>query len=562
MIAVQSFLAVLVKACLVIFLFTLVRGLVWVFNLFILAPFLDPLKNIPGPDGSALETHLGGLMDPDLSPKTHKLWTEKYGKTFRFHGFGSHDFRLMTFDLRSVSYILTSPVYEKPWQTRRMLTTLLGRGLSAMEGNDHKVLRKLIGPAFTAQAVRATIPICFQKAEELRDRLDALLSEDTSKIDITHWISRATFDVIGLAGFDYNFHALQDESEEVYLAYRRLFDVADQGPVGMRGLLQMYSPFIEKVLPDKLSRTVNDCLRVIRKAGIEVLESKRLAILAEKANASEIHDKDILSLLIKANLSADPSKRLSDSVLLDQIVTLIFAGNDTTSLFITWCIHLLSLHPAIQIRLREELLSLRANSSSHSDLPKASSSTPAGLYAHADAIEALPFLDSVIRETLRICSPVHSTIRTAMQNDIIPISSSTIRRDGTEIKPPDGIPIRKGTFVHIPLQGLNMSEDIWGKDAREFKPDRWSNLPESARAPLHPGIANVMSFSLGPHSCPGWRLSTLETKLFISVILPHFIFTPAEEIGSYVSIVMRPYVRTQLAKGSRLPIMVQRYFAE
>lgn len=34
----------------------------------------------------------------------------------------------MTFDLRSVSYILTSPVYEKPWQTRRMLTTLLGRG--------------------------------------------------------------------------------------------------------------------------------------------------------------------------------------------------------------------------------------------------------------------------------------------------------------------------------------------------------------------------------------------------------------------------------------------------
>jgi cytochrome P450 len=226
---------------------------------------------------------------------------------------------------------------------------------------------------------------------------------------------------------------------------------------------------------------------------MEVLESKRLAILAEKSNASEIHDKDILSLLskssliiqvcvshpviiidiqVKANLSADPSKRLSDSVLLDQIVTLIFAGNDTTSLFITWCIHLLSLHPTIQIRLREELLSLRANSSSYSDPPKVSSSAPAGLhsaYAHADAVEALPFLDSVIRETLRICSPVHSTIRTAMQNDIIPISSSIIQRDGTEIKPPEGIPIRKGTFVHIPLQGLNMSEDIWGKDAREFK---------------------------------------------------------------------------------------------
>jgi hypothetical protein len=63
MIAVQSFLAVLAKACLVIFLFTLVRGLAWVFNLFILAPFLDPLRNIPGPEGSALDTHLGELME-------------------------------------------------------------------------------------------------------------------------------------------------------------------------------------------------------------------------------------------------------------------------------------------------------------------------------------------------------------------------------------------------------------------------------------------------------------------------------------------------------------------
>jgi len=63
MIAAQSFLAVLVKACLVIFLLTLVRGLAWAFNLFVLAPFFDPLKNIPGPEGAALDTHLGELME-------------------------------------------------------------------------------------------------------------------------------------------------------------------------------------------------------------------------------------------------------------------------------------------------------------------------------------------------------------------------------------------------------------------------------------------------------------------------------------------------------------------
>ena len=208
----------------------------------------------------------------------------------------------MTLDFRAVSYILNSPLYEKPWQTRSVLSRLLGRGasclstkatsspitflisgISALEGNDHKVLvsnillpaygvtkesrvlfmqRRLIGPAFTTQAVRATTPIFLQKAEELRDCWDTILSDDTTEttvslsstitpaekvIDIAHWLSRATFDVIGLAGFDYHFRSLEDESEEVYHAYRRMFNVADKGP-SLKGLLRIYFPFIETLL--------------------------------------------------------------------------------------------------------------------------------------------------------------------------------------------------------------------------------------------------------------------------------------------------------------------------
>lgn len=188
---------------------------------------------------------------------------------------------------------------------------------------------------------------------------------------------------------------------------------------------------------------------------------------------------------VKSNLASGPSKRLTDAELLDQLSTFLFAGSDSTALSISWCIHLLSLYPSFQIRLRDEILSLPANSS-YSDSSRASSPTPsetqscasvssfssAGVYseyAHADAIEALPFLDAVVRETLRICPPVHSTIRCATKDDTIPISSPIVLRDGTEIKTTDGIHIRKGTYVHIPIEGLNMSKDIWGDDAREFK---------------------------------------------------------------------------------------------
>jgi hypothetical protein len=154
----------------------------------------------------------------------------------------------MSFDLRVLSHVLSSPIYEKPWQTRSYLGRLLGQGIFNMEGAEHKFLvcrsvyrpkpqivtnspqRKLIGPAFTSQAVKGMTPIFFQKAEELRDRWDALISTNASascnttestSIDVAHWISRTTFDIFGLAGLDYHFNALHDESEQGMRIYAK-----------------------------------------------------------------------------------------------------------------------------------------------------------------------------------------------------------------------------------------------------------------------------------------------------------------------------------------------------
>ena len=133
--------------------------------------------------------------------------------------------------------------------------------------------RKLIGPAFSTQAVRARTPVFFQKAEELCDLWETMIPEMTTVksaepnpddspdaqsnesahsasqtvIDVSHWASRATFDVIGLAGFDYHFNSLKDPSEEVYLAYRKMFDAVDKGP-GLKSILRIYFPIVEKLL--------------------------------------------------------------------------------------------------------------------------------------------------------------------------------------------------------------------------------------------------------------------------------------------------------------------------
>ena len=69
--------------------------------------------------------------------------------------------------------------------------------------------------------------------------------------------------------------------------------------------------------------------------------------------------------------------------------TFIFAATDTTTGALSRIIHLLSLHPEVQDRLREEVITARKE---HGDLDY-------------DSLQALPFLDAVCRETMRVYPP-------------------------------------------------------------------------------------------------------------------------------------------------------------
>lgn len=133
----------------------------------------------------------------------------------------------------------------------------------------------------------------------------------------------------------------------------------------------------------------------------------------------------------------------------------MFAGSDSTALAISWCLHYLSINPDIQTRLRDEIMSAKQPDDS-----------PEGMQ---DSIMALPLLAAVVRETLRLCPPVHATIRVATADDLIPVSSPVVLRNGQIIQTDECIRIRKGSYVHIPIEGLNYDSSVWGPDARQFK---------------------------------------------------------------------------------------------
>ena len=168
---------------------------------------------------------------------------------------------------------------------------------------------------------------------------------------------------------------------------------------------------------------------------------------------------------VKSNLSTEipQDQRMSDNDILNNVNTFMFAGSDTSSLALTWTLWLLAKNPEMQDRLREELSTVHCPGS-FGDL---SADEIDSLY---DSISELPYLDKVIKEALRLVPPIHSSLRVATQDDVIPTSQPyTVQTPGGPVKVTSPISMAKGTLVHIPIEAFNRAKSIWGPDAWEFQ---------------------------------------------------------------------------------------------
>ena len=90
------------------------------------------------------------------------------------------------------------------------------------------------------------------------------------------------------------------------------------------------------------------------------------------------------------------------------------AGVDTTSNALSRVLHLLSEHPDVQAKLRSEVQQAQEH---YGEIP-------------FDELMALPYLDAVVRETLRLHAPVPSTLRIATKDDMIPLQEPVTDRNG------------------------------------------------------------------------------------------------------------------------------------
>jgi len=251
--------------------------------------------------------------------------------------------------------------------------------------------------------------------------------------------------------------------------------------------------------------------------------------------------KDIMSILLKANLAARKEDKLPEEEVIGQMNTFIFAGHDTTTGAISRIIHQLALNQDVQTKLREEVTAARRE---HGDL-------------EYDILMGLPYLDAVCRETLRVFPPVSTLTRTTRKDIVMPLLWPIKSVDGkTEIRE---IPLKKNTNVLISVLNANRSKAIWGEDAEEWKPERWLKpLPESVAKAHLPGVyASMMTFLGGGRACIGFKFAEMEMKLVLSILLETFVISPgSKEIYWNMSGLQSPVVKGSTDNTPTLPLKV------
>ncbi len=332
-------------------------------------------------------------------------------------------------------------VLRKNWQNYRKglaikrIDLLLGKGLMVSEGDFWKRQRRLIQPAFHKDVIAGMRDIIVTaNAALLNDWERAARNKES--INITHDISVMVLDAVLMCIFG-----------------------EDYGQI---------APHF-RILSDKSARDLQfaHAFRSLGKLVIQVAAQRR-----EK----DVVASDLLAMLMAAR---DPQngEAMSDRQLVNEIMTLIVAGHETTASSLNWIWYLLSENPEAAERLSRELADFDSEDPRLDQLPR------------------LTHTRRVIEEALRLYPPGWLMTRRALKDD----------RLGEYFVP-------AGTEIYVPPYFIQRHPDLWEAPDR-FDPDRFDPDRSKDRHPLA-----MLPFAAGPRNCIGEPLARLEMQIHLVMI--------------------------------------------
>jgi len=438
-------------------------------------------------------------------------WMREYGSAWRRAGCFGKD-HLMVADPKAIKHILHSAGYPYLKATDRvqLMKLISGNGIIAAQGQAHHRQRKIMTPAFGTREVQSFLPLFHKTASKLVQKWNDVIVADPSGQPLTNvngWLSSATFDVIGEAGFDFQFESLDSRRHPLLSVRNNMFVNATLYPSWYDVIFKDTWRYIPGPLLDYVRYLPMREYRGFRAWQDSIREFSRGLI---KQNMAKGDGRDIMSVLLRANGSSIPKNKMSDDEIVDQIATFIGAGHDTSAKTLAWYFYSMAKHPEAQARIREEIALVRAGMTGEE-------------FTVAD-LNSMTYTLATLKESMRLDPVVWMTSRIASRDDVLPLAFPITTKSGEKIT---SIPITKGAQIDISAAAYNRLPDVWGEDASEWNPERFLDPHREIReASSNIGVfGNLMSFSTGARACIAWQFAVFEMQVIILALLENFEFS-------------------------------------
>ncbi|OIT36508.1 cytochrome p450 94b3 [Nicotiana attenuata] len=320
--------------------------------------------------------------------------------------------------------------------------------------------------------------------------LKSAAAMNKSTLDLQETFRRLTYDLVCQIGFSYDLQYLLPSLPPTPFA--DAYETALKISMGRYTTL----PFIWKVKKKFNTKSQKRLKHVVDE--IQEFMGKRIKEKKEKLvnNRKWIDDHD--DLFDRIMKRGQDKLQLGEAYYVDAAINFILAGQDTLCSALTWFFWLVSTNPSVEIEIVKEI--------------KEKDDWREMVYTHAS-----------ICESMRLYPPVPVEGKQAAEDDVWP--------DGTKVK--------KGMRVCFHILAMGRSEELWGSNWADFRPERW--LDKSVETGEWRFIARdpftYPVFLAGPRTCLGKQVAFIQMKMVASTILKHFRVIPSMEdfVPSYHS---------------------------
>lgn len=428
---------------------------------------------VPGPKPAWIGGNLAAFNHNPLAFLSH--CASEYGDLVELNFAGFPVFLLNHPDLIEEVLVTKNRAFLKGRGLGRT-REVLGNGLLTSEGEFWRRQRRLAQPAFHNQRILHYGEIMQRRTAQMLDRW-----QDGQTLDAHVAMMDLTMEIVAEALFS------ADVSGDANLVSQ-----------AMNVMLENFSRrnrqfFIPDWLPTPSRRKFLHSVKQLDRIVYGFIQARR-------SGQTGAGGGDLLDMLLAAR--DEENTGMTDKQLRDEVMTLFLAGHETTANALSWTWLLLSQNPEVEARLHRELdRALEGRPPSVSDLP------------------ALPFLEQVINESMRLYPPAWVIGRQAIED--VQIGGVTFPKDA-------GVLMSQWVMHHDPR---------YYPEPEQFNPDRWaySSTPKIPQYAYFP-------FGGGPRLCIGRPFALQEAALVLAGVGQRYRLelVPGQTITPRPSITLRP----------------------